>query len=208
MILHDDVGLVGLDARDYLTQRYRAADTGHVLEGDLIRAFVDEELGEVDVVLYGMNWRIGDAERGLGDHSRFLCVMDGRDDVARVVKAAEDTGDVRSLGFLDLIEQLAQVLGARGHTKAVERTVEHVGLDTGLMEGLGPLTHSVVRVLSVEEVYLLEAAAVGFDAVEASHFDDRRSDLHQLVYAWLVLTRTLPHIPEDQAEFYFSFHRL
>ena len=74
------------------------------------------------------------------------------------------------------------------------------------MEGLCPLTDCDIGVLSVEEVNLLKAAAVCFNTVEASHLDDCGSNLYQLVYAWLVLTCTLPHIPEDQAEFYFSFH--
>ena len=81
-------------------------------------------------------------------------------------------------------------------------------LDAGLMERLRPLADGFVGVLSIQEVDLLESAAVGLDTVETSHSDDCRRNLNQLVHARLVLSGTLPHVPEDQAEFYFSFHYL
>ena len=78
-----------------------------------------------------MNRGVGDAEAGLGNHTGFLRVSDGRNDVARVVQTAENAGYIGALGLLYLIEKLAQVLGARAHSKAVERAVQHLGLDAG-----------------------------------------------------------------------------
>ena len=153
-----------------------------------------------------MERRVGDAKGRLGNHPGLLGIADGRNHVARVVKSAEDAGDVRALGLLDFVEQLTQVLCARAHPKPVQGPVKHMCLDSGLMERLGPFPYGAVRVFSVEQVDLLEAAAVGLDAVEASHFDDNRCDAHQLVNARLVFAGALPHVPEDKAEFDFPSH--
>ena len=78
-------------------------------------------------------------------------------------------------------------------------------LDTSLMERLCPFTYCNVRILSKEEVNLFEAAAVCLHTIEASHSDNCRSHLDKLVNSWLILAGTLPHVPENKAEFDF-FH--
>ena len=142
---------------------------------------------------------MGDAEGCLGYHAGRFGILDGGDDVALVVQSAEDSGDVGTLRMLHLIEQLAQVLGAGTHAEAVERTVEHMCLDAGLAEGTCPRTYRLVGVLAEKEVHLFETSAICLHAVEASHADDDRGYLEELVDAGLVFARTLPHVAEDEA---------
>ena len=206
VVFHHNVRLYCLDSGHDLAKGDRASYACHVLEADFVSACIDELLGEVDVVLDSMDRGVGDAQGGLGNHSGLLGVAYGRNHVARIVKSAENTGNIRSLSFLDLVEKLAQILRARAHTQAVQGPVQHMGLNARLVERLGPFPYGNIWVLSVEEIYLFEAAAVGLNAVEASHFDDNRCNAHQLVHARLVFAGALPHVPEDKAEFDFPSH--
>ena len=149
---------------------------------------------------------MGDGQGGLGDHAAFLGIFDGKLEVAVVVEAAEGTGDVGALLLLDLEHQFAHVRGDRIHPEGVEAALQHVGLDACLVERGRPLADGDVGVLAVEEVHLLEGAAVGLHAVEASHIDDGRCDPDQLVHARLVFAGGLPHIPVNEGEFYFFCH--
>ena len=79
-------------------------------------------------------------------------------------------------------------------------------LNTCFVEGLCPLANTLVRVLAIEEVYLLETTAVCFNAVKTSHLDDSRGHLYQLIYAGLILASTLPHVAEDQTKLNFFLH--
>ena len=54
-------------------------------------------------------------------------------------------------------------------------------LNAGLMEWRGPLTHSLVRILSEKEIHLFECTAVCLYAVKASHINDCWSNLLQLI---------------------------
>ena len=206
MVLHHDVLLDGLDSGNNLSAAYGTADTSHILQADFLGACLNELLGQIYIVFYCVDGAVGDAERSLGNHAGFLCVLDGGDYVACVVQTAENTGDVCALGFLHLVEQLAEILGAGTHAQTVQCTVQHVGLNAGLVEGLGPFANALVGVFAIEQVHLFKTAAVGFNAVKASHSDDGGSHFYQLVYTGLVLARTLPHVAEYETEFYFSFH--
>ena len=53
-----------------------------------------------------------------------------------------------------------------------------MGLNPGLMERFGPLADGFVGVLSIQEVDLLETAAIGLDTVEAAHPDDCGGNLY------------------------------
>ena len=206
VILYDYILLVCLDASRYLSQSLWSADASHILETDFVCPGVDELLCEIDVEIYGMYRRMSDTERSLRNHSALLGILYGRNDVAGVVESAEDTGDVSALDMLHLIEEAAQVLWAWAHTEGIESTVEHVGLYACFVKRLRPLTHCDVRVFSIEEVYLLETATIGFYSVKTSHLDDGWRYPEELIHAWLVLACTLPHIPEDQTEFYLFWH--
>ena len=74
------------------------------------------------------------------------------------------------------------------------------------MEGLGPLAYRAVGVLTIEKVYLLEAATVGFYTVPAAHLDDFWGYLNELVNARLILASTLPHVTEDKRKLNFFCH--
>ena len=94
----------------------------------------------------------------------------------------------------------------RIHTKSVQSTVEHVGLDTHLIERLAECTNCIIRILTSEEVYLLESTAIGLYTAKASHLDDYWGYLSQLILAWLELTRTLPHVSIYETELNFLLH--
>ena len=198
VVLDDDVLLQVLDALHNLAERYRTADTSHVLQADFVGTCLDELLGEVHVVFYGVDRGVGDAERSLSNHASLLGILNRRYHVAWVVQTAENTSDVCALCLLHLVEEFAHILGHWAHTQTVQRTVEHVGLDASLMERLCPSADRLVGVFSVEEVHLLKTTTVCFNAVETSHLDDSRSHFNELIYTRLILTSTLPHVAEDQ----------
>ena len=206
VILDGDV-LDLLDAGHNLAQRHGASDARHVLDADFVGTCLDELLGHVDVVFHRVYRRVGDAERALRNHAGLVGIADGGDDVAHVVQSAERAGDVSALRLLYLIEELAHVGRYGAHAEAVQRTVQHVCLYAGFMERFRPGTHGLIRVFSKKQIHLFEAAAVGFHAGKAAHLHNGGSHLHQLVNAGNILTGALPHVPEDQAELNFSFHR-
>ena len=104
-----------------------------------------------------------------------------------VVQAAERARNVRALGFLDLEHQFADICRNRVHTESVQASLEHMGLDAYLVERRSPLADRNVGILSIEEVHLLESAAVCLDAVEATHINDGRSHPYELVNSRLIL---------------------
>ncbi len=132
--------------------------------------------------------------------------MDGGNDVARIVEAAEDAGDVRTLCLLHLIHQAAHVIGDGIHPQGVESAIEHVGLYAGLVEGLAEGAHGLVGVLSGQQVHLLEGTTVGLHASETSHIDDGGCHACQLILTGLEFTRRLPHIAVDKTESDFLLH--
>ena len=71
----DDVFLVCLYSGSNLAERFRTADTSHILQADFVCAGIDECLSQINVVFYGVDRRVGDAERCLGNHSAFLCIF-------------------------------------------------------------------------------------------------------------------------------------
>ena len=123
-----------------------------------------------------------------------------------VVQSAERAGDVSALLFLDFEHQVADIPWHRVHPESVKASLQHVGLNPGLMEWCCPLADGDIRVLPEEEVYLLEGATVCLDPVEAAHVDDRRTHLAKLVNPGDIFARALPHIPVNQGELYFSSH--
>ena len=133
MVLHLDIRMLFLDMLHDAAQADGATHTSHVLQGDFLGASFNELVGNVHIIFGGMHLRVGDTHGGLRDHASFVGPMDGRDDVAHVVEAAEDTGDVDALGFLYLVHQLAHISGHGVHSQGVEGAVEHVALDATFM---------------------------------------------------------------------------
>ncbi len=206
VILNNDVLLICLDTSHNLTERIWATNTCHILQANFVSTCIDEFLCQIHVVFHRMDWRMSHTERCLCNHTCSLSILDGRNDIACVVQTTEDTSDVCTLSLLHLIKKLTQVLWTWTHAECVECTVEHVGLNTCLMERLGKCTHCLIWILSIKEIHLFKTTAVCFNAVEAAHLDNCRSHLHKLVNTWLILASTLPHITEDQTEFYFFCH--
>ena len=151
---------------------------------------------------------MSDTQRTLRNHACFVSIFDRRGYVANVIQTAKSTGNVRSLRFLYLIKQLSHISRNWAHTQTVQRTVQHMGLNTCFMKRLCPGTYGLIGVFAKQQIYLFEAATVGFNTGKTSHFDDSGSYFHQLVYTWHILTGTLPHVPEYQAELYFFLHTL
>ena len=181
VVLDLDVGVFVLDALDQTAQGGGTAYAGHVLEADLVAAVFHQVVYDIHIVLDRVDGGVGDAQRSLGDHSGSLGAQHGCLEVAVVVEAAEGTGDIHALCLLDFVHQVADIFRNRVHAEAVQGALQHVGLDAGLAQGGGPGADGLVRVLPVEELNLLEGAAVGLHAVETAHFNDDRGDFFQLV---------------------------
>ena len=206
VVLHYDLGVLRLNHAAELAQEGGLADAGHVFQADFGGAGLDELVGDGAVIFSRVNGRIGDAERGLGRHTGFERIMNGGDNVAHVVQAAKNAGDVDALSVLHLVLQAAKIGRAGEHAQGIQAAVEHVRLDTGFVEGLRKGADSLVGVLAIKEVHLLKGSAVGLDAGEATHLDDDGGYALQLILARLELTSRLEHVAIDEAELYLSFH--
>ena len=205
VVLDLDMRVLLLDAGHDLADLRRTADAGHILEADFIGAVFDQLLHHTQVVFHRVDRGVGDGQGSLRNHAGFLGIFDGKLEVAVVVQAAEGAGDVGALCLFHLEHQFADVRRNGVHADGVEAAFQHMGLDARLAEGSRPLAHGDVRVLAVEQVHLLEGAAVGFHAVEAAHVHDGRSHPYQLVHARLIPAGTLPHVPVNQGELDFTF---
>ena len=181
------------------------SDACHVLQTNFGCAGFNQLVGDVGVVLRRVNGRVGDAKSCLRGHAALNGIFDGGNDVAHVVQAAEDAGDVHTLGVLYLIHQTAHVGGHREHTQGVETTVEHMRLNTNLIERFGKGAHGFVGVFAVKQIDLLKRAAVGLHAGEATHLYNNRGNALQLVFARLELARRLKHVAINKAKLDFSF---
>ena len=81
-------------------------------------------------------------------------------------------------------------------------------LNAGLMKWCCPLTYSLVRILSKQKIDLFESPSIGLHPVKASHIDDGRSHLLQLIDSRNIFSRRLPHIPIYKGELDFTSHNL
>ena len=165
-----------------------------------------ELVGDCRIVLGRMYGTGRDAKGGLGNHASLLCPLDAGNYVANVVQAAENTGNVRTLFLLDLVHELANVVGNGIHSECVQATVKHVSLYSDLIERFAEGTDCIVGILACQQVDLLESAAIGLDAVEASHFDNYGSYACKLVFAGLKLAAALPHVSINETESDFLLH--
>ena len=66
------------------------------------------------------------------------------------VETTEDTSDIHTLRMLHLVHEFAHIRWHRVHTQCVETTVQHVGLDTYLVERLGEGAYCYIGILAVE----------------------------------------------------------
>jgi len=185
VVLHDDVGVLGLDGLGQGAKHGGLADAGHVLETYLGGSGVNQPVCDGTVILNRVYGGVGDAKGCLRGHAGLGRPLDAGDDVTHIVQTAEDAGNVNTLGVLHTVHHLAHIVGHGVHTQGVETPVEHVGLDAHLVEWLAEGADSIVGVLSGQEVYLFKCTAVGFHTRETSHVNDGRSNALQLVLAWL-----------------------
>ena len=135
-----------------------------------------------------MDRRSGDTQCSLWCHTCFLGPFDRRRNVADVIQAIEDTGNVHTLSMLDTVHHCTHVVRHRIHTQRIQATVEHVGLDACFIERLAEGTHCIVWILTGQKLHLLKSTAIGLHTGETSHVNDDRSDTLQLILAWLELT--------------------
>ena len=188
VVLHLDMGMTFLDFSHQASQRGGTSDASHILEGDFVGTVFHQLVHQAHIVFHRVNLGVGDAQGGLGNHTGFLGVFDREFQIAVVVQSAERTHDVHTLCLFDFRHQLTDVGRDAVHTEAVQRAFEHVTLDTGLVELLGPGTYCLVGVLAVHQVHLFESASVGLHTGEAAHVDDDGSNLGQLVNAGLIFS--------------------
>ena len=148
VILDGNVRMSSLDVCHNLAQRYRTADTCHILDTDFICTQLDKLQCHIRIIFHSMDRRMGDTERTLRNHSRLVRISDGRSDVTYIVQSAESTCDVRTLRLLHFIKQLAHIGRHGAHAQTVQCTVQHMCLYTGFVERLRPLAHSFIGVLA------------------------------------------------------------
>ena len=208
MVLHLDMRIFLLYPGCQLSKECRASDTCHILETDLITAISDHMVYDTHIVIHGMYRRIGYRKGDLRYHACLFRILHAQTQVPVVVETAERTGNVRTLSFLHLIHELADICRNRIHTEGIESSFEHMGLDAGLMEWGSPFTDRLVRILAKEKVHLFESASIGLDTVKAAHVNDCRSDFLQLSDSRDIFARRLPHVPVYKGKLYFSSHKL
>ena len=204
VILDDNFGMLLLDHTRQFAEHGGLTHTCHILQADFGCTSSNQLVGNVGIVLGRVDGRGRDAESGLRRHTSLERIFDGGNNVAHIVQTAEDTGDIRTLSVLHFVHQAAHIGGHGEHTQGVETAVEHVGLDTCLVEGLGKGAHGLVGVFAVEQIDLLEGTTIGFYSAEAAHFDNHGSDTFELVFAGLKFARTLEHVAIDKAKLYFT----
>ena len=181
VILDDNIRMLGLDALGEGAQQSRLSDTSHILQADFLSTSSNHLVGNGAIVLNGMHGAGGDTQRSLRNHASSLGPLDRGDDITGVVQTTEDTGDVHTLSLLDFVHQLAHIVGHGIHTKGVQATIQHVGLNAHLVEGFTESTNGQVGVLACHEVHLLESTTIGFHTSKASHVNNHWSNALQLV---------------------------
>ena len=172
MILDDDIRMLGLDGLCQRTEHGRLSDTSHILQADLLSTSSYHLVGNTCIVLYSMHRRCRNTERCLRRHATFLSPFDAWDDVTCIVQTAEDTRNIHSLRVLHLIHQGAHIVRHGIHTQGIQATIEHVGLNTCLVEWFAECPYSSIGVLTRHEVHLLKGTAIGLHTTETAHVDD------------------------------------
>ncbi len=90
--------------------------------------------------------------------------------------------------MLHLIHQRTHVVGHRIHTKGIETTIKHVGLDAYLIERLTECPNGTIRIFTCHQVYLLEGSTIGFNATETAHINNHGSYALKLILTGLKLS--------------------
>ena len=124
-----------------------------------------------------MHFRVGDTHRRLRRHACLFRPFNRRNDIPRVVQSAEDTGDIHALRVLHFVHQLPDIRRHGVHTQCVQSAVQHVCLDTCLVEELREGAHRLIGVLAIQQVHLLARTAVRLHAVKATHVDNHGRNL-------------------------------
>ena len=135
-----------------------------------------------------MHRRGGDTQGSLRYHTRLFRPFDTRNDITGVVKTTEDTGNIHTLRLLHLIHQLTDIVRNGIHSDGVKTTVEHMGLDSCLVERLTECTDGGIRILTRQQVDLLKGTSIGFHTGKASHINNHRGNTLQLILTGLELT--------------------
>ena len=206
VVLDDDVGMILLYHARQLAEHGWLTDAGHVLQAYLGCTGLYQLVGNSRVVLGCMDGTGRDAKRGLRNHAALLGPADAGNDVADIVQAAEDAGNVGALLLLHLVHELPHIVGHRIHAQGIQAAVQHVRLDAYLIEGFAEGTDGLVGVLACQQVHLLECTAISLHTVKASHLDDYGGYAGQLIFARLELAAALPHVSIHEAETNFLFH--
>ena len=135
-----------------------------------------------------MDRRGRDTQRCLWNHTCLLRPLNTGNDITGVIQSTEDTGDIHALCLLDLIHQLTDIVRNGIHTDGIETTVEHVCLDTHLIEGFTKSTDSRVGILTGKQVHLLKSTSIGFHTGKTPHINNHRGNAFQLIFTRLEFT--------------------
>ena len=208
VIFYNNVRVLVFNHLGKLSKESGLSDTCHVLQTKFFGTCFNLLVGEFAVVFQGMYGRSGYAECCLRYHACLLSPFNGRCNVANIVQTVEDTRNVYALCVLHLIHQSADIVGHGIHTQCVQTAVEHVCLYAGIVQYLCIGTDRFVWILSCEQIYLFECTAICLYAGKTAHFYKYWSNVYQLVFAWLELSRALPHISINETKLNFLCHLL
>ena len=204
MILDNDIRMLLLNHTGKLSQHGRLTYTGHILQAYLWCTGLNQLLRNGGIIFCRMYWRIGNTQRSLRCHPCFQCILYGRYNITYIIQSAENTGNISTLSVLYLVHQSTHIGRNWEHTYTIQTTIQHVSLDTSLLEGFGKGTYRFVGVLTIHQIHLFKGTSISFNTTETSHLHYYWSNTLQLIHTRLELTRRLKHVTINETEFYPS----
>jgi len=177
-----------LNGSSQLSQHARATNSCHVFQTDFGSTGFDKLVGNGCIILHCVNGRESDAKSCLRNHACCKCILNRRNDVSDFIQPTEDTGDIYSLSFFNLIHQFTYVGRNRVHAQAVKTTIKHVSLNACFIKKFSKLTNCFIRIFSVKQVHLFKSSSIRLYAGKTTHLDDQWSNTYQLIYTRLILS--------------------
>ena len=156
MILDDHFGMPVFNSFRQPAQHTGTTDTGHIFQTDFRCTGLYQLIGNIGVIFYRMH----------------------RNYVAYFVQPTKNPCNVHTLGMLYFIHQPTYIRRYGIHTQPIQATIEHMGLDAGLIKRFGKCTHRLIRIFSIQKIHLLKSSSIGFDTGKTTHLYNQRSNSH------------------------------
>ena len=178
MILDDHFGMPVFNSFRQPAQHTGTTDTGHIFQTDFRCTGLYQLIGNIGVIFYRMHRRMSNTKSSLWNHAAFNCVLNRRNYVAYFVQPTKNPCNVHTLGMLYFIHQPTYIRRYGIHTQPIQATIEHMGLDAGLIKRFGKCTHRLIRIFSIQKIHLLKSSSIGFDTGKTTHLYNQRSNSH------------------------------